>query len=307
MALETTSTLPTEIKTFYDRNLLERAVPRFVHGQFGQERPLSKSNGKTIEFRRFSNLAAATTALTEGTTPAGSNLSVTAITATISQYGDFVTGSDMLDLTAIDPILTETTDIQGDQSGDTMDIIVREILNAGTNVQYANNRVSRVTVAATDVLTVLEVRKAVRTLKRANARPMGDGNYVAVVHPDTCFDLMGDSAWVNAAQYAGSGQIFAGEIGRIHGVRFVETTNAKKFAGAGAAGVDVFSTLFFGMNAYGIVPLEGQNLSTYFKPVGSSGSADPLNQRWSMGWKVAFTAQILNQTYMLRLEHGATA
>jgi N4-gp56 family major capsid protein len=307
MPTETTSTLPNEVKQFYDRTLLERVVPRFVHGQFGQEKPLASGNGKLIEFRRFGNLAAATTPLTEGATPAGTNLTVTAITATVAQYGDYVQGSDMLDLVAIDPVLTQATQILGDQAADTMDIIVREILAAGTNVQYANNRVSRVTVTATDVLNVTEVRKAVRTLKRMNARPMADGNYVAIVHPDTCFDLMGDSAWINASQYAGSGQIFNGEIGRIHGVRFVETTNAKKFAGAGAAGVDVFATLFLGANAYGIVPLQGMNLSTYFKPAGSSGTADPLDQRWTQGWKVGFTAKILNETFMVRLEHGATA
>jgi N4-gp56 family major capsid protein len=307
MATETTLTLPNEVKTFYDRTLLDRAVPMFVHGQFGQIRPLPKGIGKTIEFRRFSNLTAATTPLTEGTTPAGTNLTVTIVTATVAQYGDFVTGSDMLELTAIDPILTETSMVQGDQAGDTIDQIVREVVVAGTNLQYAAGRASRVTVTATDTMKVAEIRKAVRTLKRANARRFADGYYVAIVHPDASFDLMGDTDWVQASVYAGSTQIFDGEIGRIHGVRFVESTNAKKYAGAGAAGVDVFGAMFFGQNAYGIVPLEGMNLQSIFKPVGSSGAADPLNQRWSMGWKVGFAAKILNDLFMLRLEHGATA
>ena len=305
--LETTATLPNEIKVFYDRVLLERAVPLFVHGQLGQQRPLARRVGKTIEFRRFSNLTAATVPLTEGVTPAGSNLTVSTVTASINQYGDFVTGSDLLDLTAIDAVLTETSSIQGDQAGDTMDQIVRDILCLGTNVQYANSKTSRVTVAATDKLTVLEVRKAVRTLKRLSAKKFADGNYVAIVHPDSLFDLTGDTDWVQASVYAGSTQIFDGEVGRIHGVRFIETTNAKKFAGAGAGAVDVYATLFVAENAYGIVPLDGQSLTSIFKPLGSAGAADPLEQRWSNGWKVAFTAKILNDTFMVRLEHGATA
>lgn len=307
MALETTATLPNVVKTFYDRNLLDRAVPAFVHGQFGQPRKLPNGIGKTVEFRRYSNLAAATTPLTEGTTPAGSNLTVTLVTATVNQYGDFITGSDMLALTAIDPILVETTNIQGDQAGDTIDQVVREVIVAGTNLQYAAGRASRVTITAADTLKVSEIRKAVRTLKRANAKRFADGYYVAIVHPDATYDLTGDADWVNASQYAGSTQIFDGEIGRIHGVRFIETTNAKKYAGAGAAGVDVFGAMFLGQNAYGIIPLDGMNLQSIFKPLGSAGVADPLDQRWSMGWKVGFTAKILNDLFMLRLEHGATA
>jgi N4-gp56 family major capsid protein len=130
---------------------------------------------------------------------------------------------------------------------------------------------------------------------------------VCIAHPDATFDLTSDAEWINASQYAGSTQIFEGEIGRIHGVRFIETTNAKKYAGAGAAGVDVFAAMFLGQNAYGIIPLEGMNLQSFFKPLGSAGVADPLDQRWSMGWKVGFTAKILNDLFMLRLEHGATA
>jgi N4-gp56 family major capsid protein len=303
----TQGSLAPEFKQFYDRTLLERALPELVHAQFGQRRPIPRGSGKTIEFRRFSALPVSLTPLTEGVTPTGNSLNVTAITAAVNQFGDYVEGSDLLDLTAIDPILTETSQLLGEQSGYSVDTIVRDILNAGTNVQYANNRASRVTVAAGDVLTVAEIRKAVRTLKKNRARPVAGQYFVAFVSPSATYDLQSDPNWTRASEYAGSEQIYSGEVGRLYGVRFIETTETKVYAGAGAAGIDVHATLAIGANAYGIVPLDGQNLETFFKPVGSSGTADPLNQRWTMGWKTAFTAKILNDAFLLRIEHAVSA
>lgn len=308
MATQTTLLAPLsdEMKTYYDRVLLERAVPMLVHGQFGQERPIPRNGGKTIEFRRFASLGQSTTPLTEGVTPSGQALSVSAITATINQYGDFVEGSDLLDLTAIDPILTETAQLLGEQAGESIDAITRDILAAGTTVQYAAGRASRNLVAAGDNLTVDEIRKAVRTLKNNKARPIGD-SYVAIVGPNTTYDLQSDSMWQNAQLYAGSQRLFNGEIGRIFGVRFVETTEAAVFSGGGASGADVYGTIVLGANAYGMVPLSGQSLGFIFKQLGSSGTADPLNQRWTSAWKVAFTAKILNDLFMVRIEHTVSA
>lgn len=125
--------------------------------------------------------------------------------------------------------------------------------------------------------------------------------------PSATFDLQSDTAWADAAKYAGSEQLFSGEIGRIYGVRFIETTETKVFAGAGAAAIDVHASIFVGANAYGMIPLSSQNMEMIYKPIGSAGSEDPLNQRWSMGWKSAFTAKILNDSFMLRVEHAASA
>ena len=304
----TQASLAPEIKQFYDRTLLERALPELVHAQFGQNRPIPRGSGKTIEFRRFSSLAPSTTPLTEGVTPAGTSLNVTALTAAINQYGDYLEGSDLLDLTAIDPILAETAALLGEQAGLSTDTIIRDAISAGTNVQYANNRASRITVAAGDNLTVTEIRKAVRNLKKNKARPIAGASYVALVSPSATYDIQSDAAWQSASQYAGSEQIFSGEIGRLYGVRFVETTETKVFpaAGAGTPAIDVHATFVLGQNAYGIVPLEGQNLSFTFKPVGSSGTADPLDQRWTAGWKAAFTAKILQDAFMVRIEHAVS-
>lgn len=298
--------LSAEVKTFYDRVLLERAVPVAVHAQFGQERPIPKGQGKSIEFRRFSSLSPATTPLTEGTTPAGGTLTATAITATLAQYGSFIEGSDLLDLVAIDPILTETAQLLGEQAGESIDKVVRDVLATGSTVQYANGRASRATVVAGDNLTVTEVRKAVRTLKKNKAKPFPGGDFIGIVGPSAVYDLQSDAAWKDASQYAGSEQIFSGEVGRLYGVRFIETTENKVFTGAGGGGIDVHASLILGANAYGISPLSGQNLEFIFKPLGSSGTADPLNQRWTSSWKSAFVAKILQDLYLIRVEHAVS-
>lgn len=309
MATQTTGTgtLSPTIQTYYDKKLLARLIANFVHLQFGQKRPVPKGSGKTIDFRKFSSLAAATTALTEGVTPSGNAITITNVTATVNQYGDYIEVSDVLDMVAIDPVLDEMADVLGEQASDTLDQVVRDILVAGTTVQYAAGRVSRVTVAAGDNLTVNEIRKAVRTLKRNNAKPLDGGDYVAIVEPGTTYDLQGDTKWEEPNKYAGSGRIFSGEIGRLYGVRFIETSNAKKFSGAGASSIDVYATLILGKDAYGIVDIAGSgNVQNIVKPHGSSGTADPLNQRATTGWKALFTAKILQQTAMVRIEHAVS-
>ena len=304
--------LSPEMKTFYDKVLLKFAKPNLVHDQFAQKRNIPKGGGKTIEFRRYSKLPKALTPLTEGVTPDGQNLNVTAVTATVAQYGGYITLSDMLLLTAIDNNLTEAIELLGDQAGRTLDTITREVLVQGTNVLYAGGRSARTGITASDILTVKDIKKAVRELKVGLATKI-NGSYVAIVHPDCVYDLQEDDEWVNASQYAGSTQIFEGEIGKLYGVRFVETTEAKIWAKAGApiteGGTDkisVYATLVMGANAYGTTMVEGGGLQTIVKQLGSGGTADPLNQRATAGWKAVKTAEILYNDYIVRIESAST-
>lgn len=304
--------LSPEMKTFYDKALLKFARPNLVHDQFAQKRNIPKNGGKTIEFRRYSQLPKALTPLTEGVTPDGQNLNVTAITATVAQYGGYITLSDLLILTAIDNNLMEAIELLGDQAGRTLDTITREVLVAGTNVIYAGGAAARTSLDGDDKLTVMDIKKAVRELKVGLAKKI-DGYYVAIVHPDCVFDLQNDNEWINASQYAGSTQIFEGEIGKLYGVRFVESTEAKVWANAGApitsGGTDkisVYATLVMGKNAYGTTEVEGGGLQSIVKQLGSGGTADPLNQRATAGWKALKTAKILYDDYIVRIESASS-
>ena len=307
MATQTYSGLTAEQKTFYDRTLLSRLTPNLVFAKYGQKKSAPKREGDTINFRKFNSLEAATTPLTEGVTPAGKSLNITAITATVAQYGDFVEISDKLDMVGIDPVLTETGQVLGEQAGLTLDTIVRDVVAAGTNVQYANGKTSRATVGKADVLNSTEIRKAVRTLRKANAKPIDGKSYVGIVGPDAEFDLMADPLWQDVSKYAASTQIFDGELGKLAGVRFVRTSNAPVFAGEGASSADVHATMIIGKDAHGVIDIEGSSKPEMIvKPHGSAGSADPLNQRATSGWKALYTAKRLEELSMVRIEHGAT-
>lgn len=228
--------LTPEMKTYYDRALIRFASPKLVHAQFGQQKPIPAGSGKTIEFRRFSPLPKALTPLTEGVTPKGNTLNVTTVESTVEQYGDYVTMSDMLTLSSVDAVISETQNVLGDQAGRTLDTVIREKVNAGTNVQYGNGKADRNLLVGgkdiyeeNDYLTVAAVKRAVATLKRNNATPFKDGCYVAIIHPDVANDLTNDPEWKAVKQNVDPEDWYKGVIGKIHGVVFVESTEAKVF------------------------------------------------------------------------------
>jgi len=309
MAIYTIGTLTNEAKTFYDLKLLERALPELIHSQFGQNRNIPPNQGINIQFRKFASLPAATTALTEGTPPSASTLTISTVAATVSQYGSVVDGSDIVQTQTIDNVLTEVAMLLGENMGNTLDIIDREILVAGTTVQYGSTAGSRAQVGSGMFMDAAEIREAVRTLKRANAKPHSAGRFVAIVHPDTVADMFGDGDILDAFQFAGdrggANPVFTGELGSYLGVKFVESTNAKIWASAGLSGADVYATLFIGANAYGITELDAQSAQTYFVPPGGNHT-DPLAQSWRNGWKAAHVCVVLDQNNMVRLEHNTS-
>lgn len=295
--------LSAEMKTFYDMTLIDEASANLVHDQFGQKRPIPKNGGKTIEFRKFAPLAKAITPLTEGVTPDGKSLSVSTITATVSQYGDYITQSDVLELTALDNTILEATKLLGRQAGVTLDTVVRNVMQSGTNVTYCPKVsggvetavTSRAGLDNTSQLTVKVLQQVVAKLRGQNA-PTINGKYVAIIHPYVAYDLMRDPEWIDAHKYADANALFEGEIGEIAGIRFVQTTEAKIYDGG------VFGTLVLGANAYGVTEIEGGGLQTIVKQKGSGGTSDPLDQRSSVGWKAIKTAELLIPQYLVRVE-----
>ena len=298
--------LSVEMKTFYSDYLIDNAKPNLVHDQFGQKHPIPQGSGKTIEFRRFIPFSKATTPLKEGVTPDGGKLEVTNLTATVQQYGHYVTLSDVVQLTAIDILLVETTELLGAQAGVTLDTITREVLNGGTSVIYSNGKENRADLTGADKLTVDDIFRAARFLKNQNA-PKIDGSYVAIVHPDVAYDLMRNEEWIDVHKYTDNVEdVYEGEIGKIGGVRFVESTEAKKFEGEGSGERDVYSTLVLGAKAYGVTEVTGGGLQHIVKQLGSGGTSDPLDQRGTAGWKAIKTAERLVENYMVRIESGCT-
>lgn len=303
--------LSPEMKTYYSDYLIDLAEPLLIHDQFGQKQPIPKNGGKTIEFRKYAPLDKALTPLTEGVTPAGQKMNVSTVTATVAQYGGYIELTDLLLLTAIDNNQVQAAKLIASQAGRTLDTVTREILAAGTNVQYGDGSdatKTRTTLTATDVLTPYAIKRAVRTLKIMNT-PKINGDYVAIIHPDCAFDLTESDDWKYPHQYVDTENIYSGEIGKIAGCRFVETTEAKVIDATTAgntAGKDVYCTLVLGADAYGVTEVTGGGLEYIAKQLGSAGTADALNQRSTVGWKATKTAEILVNEYMIRIETCST-
>ena len=287
--------LSGENKTYYSDYLIDLVEAELVHDQFGQKHPIPKNGGKTIEFRQWEPLPEMTTPLQEGVTPDGQDLSMSTIEATVDQYGGYVTISDMLDLTAIDPVLVQGTKAIASQAGRSLDTITREVLNSGTNVQYADGSVaSRSALKYTSKddncnLNVEAIKKAVRTLEGQDA-PKINGSYVGIIHPFCKYDLMRDPDWKHPHEYVDTDNIYKNEIGELYGVRFVQSSRAKVFKDAGADGADVYSTLIIADDAYGITEITGGGLEHIIKQKGSGGTSDPINQRATCGYTLAKVA-----------------
>jgi len=371
-----------------NRHILTEAKPSLIHQQFGQRVSVPKGQGKSVVWDKISPLPKAKKPLEEGVTPKGSTIQITRVNAIPEQYGDYITTTDEFDYYSYDPSpkLLKLNETLANAAAKTLDSLTADVLACGTNVQYAGGKTSRDSLASTDILTVEEVRKAVRTLKGNNV-PKIKGKYVAIVHTDIAHDLMSDPEWKYPHQYVDTKQIYEGEIGELYGVKFVETSEGKTFGGepfdefldtlqiyavsedkltlniyedisedlatalskrtlringnyytatAATAGTNgtatvtvskavtdaepgmtiypgegtenlerVYCTFVLGADAYGVTALDG-NMETFVKPLGSAGSADPLNQRATIGWKAHHLAKILQNLNMVRIESVST-
>jgi len=188
MNLTATNGISPTIKAYYDRRLIEEMRPKMVHYTYAQKRPMPRNGGKTVSFRKWTPFAAITQPLTEGVTPDGQDLSMTEVTASVAGYGGYVAISDLLDLTAIDPVVSDSIVLMADQGALSVDNIIREVLHRGTNVTYAGGKTHRYELTAEDKLTSADLRRAARMLKKNRAPQImrgGKGYYVAIVGPDT--------------------------------------------------------------------------------------------------------------------------
>ena len=304
----TTSTgLTPGMQTYYNRELLRTFEPNLVHLQFGENYRMPMNSGITMNMRKMIPVAAKTTALEEGNPGDGKMLAEVAVTTTIQQFGDYARCSDWLDMVHLDENITRRVQRFGDAGARSVDAMVRDELATCTNVIYAGGKTARAQLTAADKLTSKELRKAVRTLKK-NLAEKFNGYYVAIVGPDTVYDLQEDDAWVKVSEYQDKENIYTGEVGRLFGIRFVESTEAKIFEGAGASSADVASVIVLGRYAYGLTSLKGNKPRVVVKTAGSAGTADPLDQISTVGWKLdGFAAKLLQPGFAVRIECGFTA
>lgn len=285
------------MKTFYDTALLENAREQMVFTQFGKKQPM---HGNKVEWRKFNTFAKALTPLTEGVIPTGQTFGMTKIEATTTQHGDYVAVSDRLELESYDDVIFGATEEMGAAEGETYDTLTRNILVAGNSVAYGGGKTSRNALTGADILTPELVAKAATWLKK-NKAPKIDGSYVAIIHPSVAFDLRNSEEWKEFHKYNDVAPIFKGEIGMLHGVRFVECNESKVWKEDETA---VYATLFLGKDAFGILDPEGEGMEMIIKTKEQIGG--PLNQFGTIGYKFCHGAKILYQERMLRVETGSS-
>lgn len=301
--------LSAEMKTYYDTQLLENARNDLYFAQFGKKQGLPKGKGKTVEWRKWDTFSTSTTPLTEGVTPNGDKLTIQSMEATIEQYGRYGTFSDVLEFTALDDVILGATEEFGATGAETMDIVTRNALLTNANVFYAPDSTgkavtTRATLTATSFLTSAVVNKAVTILKK-NKTPKINGDYIAIIHPSVAMDLRNSDGWLDAHKYASPDEIYNGEIGKLHGCRFVESNNCKvwgKDDESTPSTLSVYGCLFFGKDAYGVVDPDGAGMHMIVKGKGSAGTADPLDQRSTVGYKFSTAARVLYPERLLRVE-----
>jgi N4-gp56 family major capsid protein len=304
MAQTLTSGLTASMQTYYDTKFLKVASAQLKHMQFADKRPIPANSGKIIDFTRYTLPAVASTALTEGTNPTAVAASSSSVTAQLAEYGYVQQHSSLVSLTNIDSSLEKRTDILAKQAGMTLDIITREAMFTDATVIVANAKASITALAATDKLDAANVRKVVRTMKTNFADTRSDGGYVGVINEYGAYDLSSDTTWVNAHTYKDGNNLYDGEIGKLLGVRFVETNQGKSEVST----VTVYSNFFIADQALAAVDISGSaEPKMIVKTPGPNDTSNPLNMYSTVGWYSLFAAKVLNPAFIINLKCGATA
>lgn len=309
MAVQTTGDLTAEMSTYYEKVFLARAEYEYIFNQGAQMRTMPANEGKQVNFTRHTPLATATTALTEGLNPAEVALTASTVSAALAEYGNTVKISRFLSLTSIDPNNKEKIEVVGQNMGETLDELTRNELFTGATVQLAGGKSVLTDVAITDVLSVAELRKAVRTLKLNKARKYQDriAPYLGKLGPNTSYDLQGDSTFISADIYDnGAVKLYNGELGRIMGVRLVESPNQYESVNAGTSNADIFSNFIHGSDAFGCIDLEGDKPKLYIIPHTQIDSGNPAGRFSMVAWAASYVTKTLNANWLINIKTGAT-
>lgn len=298
------TTLTTLMSTYYDKVFLERAELALTYDVGAQSKNLPLNSGKVVYFNRFSPLAVATSAITDAAVPSAVDMTGTIVSATVATYGTYTKVGAEFNLTSIDEGLKEHVAVMGQNAGETLDTLIAAAISASNTEQLAGAKSALSAVAATDVFSGAELRKAVRTLKKNKAKPFSNGMYKAIIPASAGYDLRGNSEWLDASRYVDAANIKSGQLGRLYGVELYETNNEVTESST----VTVYHCFVFGANAYGIVRLEGQPGSRiYVKTPGTTDTSNPIDTWSTVGWKASMVATVLNSAWIVDVKCGATA
>ena len=303
----TTGTLSQLMQNYYDRLFVDTAKETLIHEQGAQKRPLPAGQGKVVYFQRYTPLSIITAQIGESSNPTAVNLSATNVSSTVSEFGSYTKISKLLKLTAVDSKMKGAVEVMAQNAGESRDQLVRDhaLVGKGTT-QLAGGKSALTDVAVSNTLSSSELRKAVRTLKANKAMKYEDGFFMAKIGPYSSYDMQGDSTWVNAHSYKDGSELYKGEIGKIYGVRVVETTNPKETADGGASNADIQHSFVHSKNSFGITDLEGDGKKVYVKTPGANSTDNPVDRFYTVGWAMGMVPVRLVSEWIIEIKHGAT-
>ena len=313
--MATATGLITPAQVYYDKVFLDRAKIELRHDFGAQVRNVPLNSGAVVRFSRFTPLALVSSALSEGSNPSETAMTSTQVSATLAEYGAWTQVGSLFSMTQIDVGLKEHVEVHGQNAGESIDQLIRNELFSGATQQLpagVSENTSTSGVKTSDVFSGVEIRRAVRTLKKNKAQRFESGLYRGIIGPDTAYDLFGNSEWLDAHRYTTSDAIERGVVGKLHGVEFVETNNQYYTASGGfSAAVNsvttVFSNFIFGKNAYGVINLGSiSSPKVYVKNPGPSDTSNPLDMYSTVGWKMPFAVKTLNSNWLINVKTGAT-
>ena len=330
--LNTTTTIAPALSSQYDRNLRERTTPDLIHELFVERRPIKQRNSKTITIRKYASRAPAMVPLSEGITPEGGAISYDDVSFTLTQYGDFLYVTDVLELTNLDPTLVEFGQILSESAAQTIDQVRRDTFNAGTYVRRAGGVAARGSIVTTIVKNDLNVvKRALQAGYNKFYTKMVDAQngyetsptkpaWFIITHTDAIQDYENLTGWIPVEKYAGATTTYPTEIGQVSNFRILVSPITKMWADAGGTAVtnslkyttansacDVYSSLVITPKALCVSDLQGYGLQNIIHPRGSGGAAIPLDQYGTTGWISLLAQGILDQTRLYRIEHGVSA
>lgn len=299
----TSTTLAADLQTYFSKRLLDINAKDQVLQTAAYKENIPSNASKTISFTQYSRLAVPGAVLTEGVTPTAVVVSNSAITAVVDQWGAFVSLTDIAELTVKHPVVGQLEMLLGEQANETIETQINTVLVAGTTVAFGGApAANRAALAIGDVMTTTVLQRALKTLRINGARPVANGNYVLFVDPSVEQDLLADTTFRAAAQFGNTAKAGASyEGGSVLGTWFGIEVRRSNVIPVIASTTTVHTSYIVGRNAYAMTTL--QNLETFVEAPG--GVSDPLNQRRTIGWKVAFKSVILNQNFMIRIETGS--
>lgn len=313
-AKSTTSTVSQAVKNrYYDKLFLRVAESKLVHKQLGQvNRKIESGEGGygtgVVYWTRYSNLPLVTAGQGEGVPTTAVSMSATNVTGSVAQYDAAVSVSDILAYTSFGDMMKAVMERLAYNAGLSIDTVVRNIIATAGTLQSATGVAGAAwtSIPATGTLTIGEIKKAVRTLNRNDAHTQSDGFYVAAIHPDALYDLQTDSStggWMDSNKYTegNASKLMEGEVGKLHGVRFLSTSNGYVRGTGVTASASIYVTNVFATDAFGVTDL--QNLKTYIKGFESGGTADPTEKVSTAGWKTSFGAAPLNSAFQVSISH----